>query len=97
MRKRLLVCPSCQEIRAFVSRRCPGCRVLFKKGFLDGYRAEHRKISEERCRRCGRLVAATIGDLCGVCAAVVEFKERRRLGVLSRSDRHEHRFNYYDV
>ena len=76
-------CPRCLEIRRFVNLRCVSC------GYRNGELAEMPAIYSERCPRCRRLVAATIGGLCGLCAARAEYDLRKKVGTLSRSDRTE--------
>ena len=76
-------CPRCMEIRRFLNLRCTSCR------YRNGELAEMPPIYSERCPRCRRLVAATIGGFCGLCAARSEYDRRKRVGTLSRSDRTE--------
>ncbi len=79
-------CPRCGEIRRFVGLRCSACRGFLKHG--SGLE-EAPAIYSERCPRCRRLVAATIGGFCGACAATAEHDRRRLAGTLSLSDRKE--------
>lgn len=76
-------CPRCVQIRRFLNLRCMSC------GFRNVDLAEMPAIYSERCSSCQRLVAATIGGLCGQCAARAEYDERKRSGTLSRPDRTE--------
>ncbi len=80
-REELRRCPHCQELRRFVDLRC---RVCGHKN-LD----ETPPIYSERCLRCKRLVAATTGGLCGLCAARAEYDHRKKTGTLTKPDRTE--------
>lgn len=79
-REELRRCPHCQEIRRFVCLRCRTCGRISEIS---------PPIYSERCPRCRRLVAATIGGLCGLCAASDEYRRRKKVGTLNKSDRVE--------
>jgi len=83
MREELRRCPRCMEIRRFVNLRCKTC------GYRGMSMEEMPPVYSERCVRCQRLVAATIGGLCGLCATGAEYDARKRTGTLSGPDRTE--------
>lgn len=84
MSEELRRCPRCMEIRRFLNLRCVKC------GHRGGLNLEGVPlVYSEKCPRCRRLVAATIGGLCGMCAARAEYDNRKREGTLSKPDRVE--------
>ncbi|MCP4201867.1 MAG: hypothetical protein GY769_08035 [bacterium] len=79
-------CVRCGEIRLFKRGRCDACgnRICGPD--------ESGSVYSERCSRCRRLVAATIGGLCGACAAREEHSRRHKNGVLTKDDRAERNY-----
>lgn len=80
-------CPRCMEIRRFLNFRCTSC------GCRNGELEDAPAIYSERCPRCQRLVAATIGGFCGLCAAKIEYDRRKEAGTLSVPDRTERMYS----
>lgn len=79
-------CPKCNEVRRFLGRKCRMCRESIPAELL----ADFLPLDSIRCRRCRRLVAASVEGLCGICSVLKEFRDRIRAGLnLSRDDLHE--------
>lgn len=79
-------CPKCAEVRRFIGRKCRTCGLFVSLEHFD----ECPALDATRCRRCQRLVAASIDELCGLCAVLVEFRARIKAHPkLSRDDRSE--------